>query len=196
MPIPGWNNLRLRARALLHRRRLDPRPSMAERCWAARGGRWFSGPVPQSGYNRLRRPERNARGVRPVYQPRDHSPRPMSSTEYHEPIEFLSEETRDMHRAIVSAIEELEAIDWYQQRADAVKDDHMKQILLHNKDEEVEHFLMTLEWIRRKMPKMDEEMRKYLFTEGPIHELEHAETGGGGEDKEDGAASLGIGSLK
>lgn len=120
----------------------------------------------------------------------------MASTEYHEPIEFLSEETRDMHRAIVSAIEELEAIDWYQQRADAVKDDHMKQILLHNKNEEVEHFLMTLEWIRRKSPKMDEEMRKYLFTEGPIHELEHAHEGGEAAAKDDGAASLGIGSLK
>jgi uncharacterized protein len=120
----------------------------------------------------------------------------MSSTEYHEPIEFLSDETRDMHRAIVSAIEELEAIDWYQQRADAVTDDHMRQILLHNKDEEIEHFLMTLEWIRRKMPKMDEEMRKYLFTEGPIHELEHAHEHGGEDAADDGAASLGIGSLK
>jgi len=118
----------------------------------------------------------------------------MSSTEYHEPIELLSQETLDMHRALVSAIEELEAIDWYQQRADAVKDDHMKQILLHNKNEEIEHFLMTLEWIRRKSPKMDEQMRKYLFTEGPIHELEHADENGG--SKEDGGSSLGIGSLK
>lgn len=120
----------------------------------------------------------------------------MSSTEYHEPIEFLSQETQDMHRAIVSAIEELEAIDWYQQRADAVQDEHMKKILLHNKDEEIEHFLMTLEWIRRKMPKMDEEMRTYLFTEGPITELEAHATDGGSGDGGDSDRSLGIGSLR
>lgn len=96
-----------------------------------------------------------------------------------------------MHRAIVSAIEELEAIDWYQQRADAVQDQDMKEILLHNKHEEIEHFLMTLEWIRRKMPKMDEEMRKYLFSEGPITELEQASGGAAG-----GSGSLGIGGLK
>ncbi len=120
----------------------------------------------------------------------------MSSTEYHEPIEFLSQDTIEMHRALVSAIEELEAIDWYQQRADAAKDDHLRQILLHNKNEEIEHFLMTLEWVRRKTPKMDEQMRKYLFTEGPLTEIEdqakEAAAGGGSG----GEGSLGIGSLK
>ena len=118
----------------------------------------------------------------------------MSHTELHEPIEFLSEETLEMHRAIISAIEELEAIDWYQQRADASKDDHLREILIHNKHEEIEHFLMSLEWIRRRTPKMDEQMRKYLFTEGPLTEIEEGE--GSGSSKSGGAGSLGIGSLK
>lgn len=96
----------------------------------------------------------------------------MSSTEYHEPISLLSAETLDMHRALVSAIEELEAIDWYQQRADACEDDNLVKILLHNKHEEIEHFLMTLEWIRRKSPAFSERMKKYLFSEGEITALE------------------------
>lgn len=66
----------------------------------------------------------------------------MSEPQFHEPRELLSEETRDMHRAIVSVIEELEAIDWYQQRADACSDDALRSILLHNKNEEVEHALI------------------------------------------------------
>ncbi|MBI1356660.1 MAG: ferritin [Acidobacteria bacterium] len=121
----------------------------------------------------------------------------MASTEYHEPLELLSPETADMHRALVSAIEELEAIDWYQQRADACGDEDLKAILVHNKREEMEHFLMTLEWIRRKSPDMSEKMKRYLFTTLPITEIEEAEkagaeTGGagGGDD------SLGLGSLK
>jgi len=120
----------------------------------------------------------------------------MASTAYHEPPELLSTETKEMHRALVSAIEELEAIDWYQQRADACEDEDLKAILLHNKEEEMEHFLMTLEWIRRRSPKFSDEMKKYLFTEGPLTELEeHAKAGGeaGGAGASDG--SLGIGNL-
>lgn len=126
------------------------------------------------------------------------------SNEYHEPYEILSGETRDMHRAIVSLIEEFEAIDWYQQRAEACGDDHLAEILLHNKREEMEHAMMSLEWIRRKLPALDEHARTYLFTEGPIHALEEHSVeheDGSGEDapKERVAASdgsLGIGSLK
>lgn len=92
----------------------------------------------------------------------------MASEGYHEPVGELSDETRDMHRAIVSLMEELEAIDWYQQRADACKDPELAEILAHNRDEEKEHAAMVLEWIRRRDPKLDEELKDYLFTEGEI----------------------------
>jgi len=86
----------------------------------------------------------------------------------HEAASDLSEETRNMHRAIVSLIEELEAVDWYQQRADACKDKELKAILAHNRDEEKEHAAMLLEWIRRKDPAFDKELKDYLFTDKPI----------------------------
>ena len=87
---------------------------------------------------------------------------------YHEPIEELSDETRDMHRAITSLMEELEAVDWYNQRVDACKDSALKAILAHNRDEEKEHAAMVLEWIRRKDPLFDKELKDYLFTDKPI----------------------------
>lgn len=92
----------------------------------------------------------------------------MSSVGYHEPVEELSAETRDMHQAIVSLMEELEAVDWYNQRADVCKDPDLKAILEHNRDEEKEHASMILEWIRRKDPRFSKEMKDYLFTEKPI----------------------------
>lgn len=92
----------------------------------------------------------------------------MSSEGYHEPIAELSNETRDMHRAIVSLMEELEAVDWYNQRIDACKDQELKDILIHNRDEEKEHAAMVLEWIRRKDPVLDKELKDYLFTDKPI----------------------------
>ena len=92
----------------------------------------------------------------------------MSSEQFHEPIEALTAETREMHRAIVSLMEELEAIDWYQQRIDACQDKELKHILAHNRDEEKEHAAMTLEWIRRNDPQFDKELREYLFTDKPI----------------------------
>jgi ferritin-like protein len=88
----------------------------------------------------------------------------MSSVGYHEPIEELSDQTRDMHRAIVSLMEELEAVDWYNQRADACQDPELKAILQHNRDEEKEHAAMVLEWIRRNDPAMSKELKDYLFT--------------------------------
>jgi len=87
---------------------------------------------------------------------------------YHEPIEELSEQTRNMHRAIVSLMEELEAIDWYNQRVDACNEPELKAILAHNRDEEKEHAAMTLEWIRRNDPSFDKELRDYLFTNKTI----------------------------
>jgi len=86
----------------------------------------------------------------------------------HEAVSDLSIETRDMHRAIVSLIEELEAVDWYQQRAEACTEPALKAILAHNRDEEKEHAAMLLEWIRRKDPKVSKELQDYLFTEAPI----------------------------
>ena len=92
----------------------------------------------------------------------------MANEGYHEAIEDLSDETRDMHRAIVSLMEELEAVDWYNQRVDACKDAELAAILAHNRDEEKEHAAMVLEWIRRKDPKLDEELRDALFKDGPV----------------------------
>lgn len=92
----------------------------------------------------------------------------MSSVGYHEPIDEMSDETRDMHRALVSLMEELEAIDWYNQRADACKDSELKSILEHNRDEEKEHASMVLEWIRRRDPRFSKELKDYLFTQKPL----------------------------
>ncbi len=92
----------------------------------------------------------------------------MSNEGYHEPVEELREATRDMHRAITSLMEELEAVDWYNQRVDACKDTELKAILAHNRDEEKEHAAMVLEWIRRRDPSFDSELREYLFKDDPI----------------------------
>lgn len=92
----------------------------------------------------------------------------MSSVGYHEPVGELSDETRDMHRAIVSLMEELEAIDWYNQRADACKDPELRAILAHNRDEEKEHAAMVLEWICRRDAVMSKELREFLFSNKPI----------------------------
>lgn len=86
----------------------------------------------------------------------------------HEPAGQLSPQTIDMHRAIVSLIEELEAVDWYQQRVDACRDPELKAILAHNRDEEKEHAAMVLEWIRRNDPRFSKELKDYLFTEKPL----------------------------
>ena len=92
----------------------------------------------------------------------------MANEGYHEPYELLSDDTRYMHRAIISLMEELEAVDWYNQRIDVCKDEELKKILIHNRDEEKEHAAMTLEWIRRRDKKFDEELKEYLFTEEVI----------------------------
>lgn len=111
---------------------------------------------------------------------------------YHEPAEELSEQARNYHRALNSLKEEIEAVDWYNQRVDLTKDEDLKKILAHNRDEEIEHACMTLEWLRRNMDGWDEELRTYLFTEGDVTELEEGE-----EKSEDSKESsdLGIGKL-
>jgi len=98
----------------------------------------------------------------------------MSSTGLHESAEHLGPETIDMHRAIVSLMEELEAVDWYQQRSRATTDTELRQLLEHNRDEEKEHASMLLEWIRRHDEAFDHHLRTYLWSEGPITAVEAA----------------------
>ncbi len=135
-----------------------------------------------------------------------------NSGSYHEPYELLSQDAKDMHRALVTVMEELEAIDWYQQRAEACGDTELRDILLHNKNEEIEHAMMTIEWIRRHSPRFDEQARVYLFSNGPIIDVEKKEMGSEGSGQGNGGASgarpgarsgaagaagsLGIGSLR
>jgi uncharacterized protein len=92
----------------------------------------------------------------------------MAHEGYHEPVDKLSPETLNFHRAVESLIEELEAVDWYNQRANACTDEELKAVLEHNRDEEIEHAAMTLEWIRRRSPAFDKQLRNILFKTGPI----------------------------
>ncbi|MFH0943641.1 MAG: encapsulin-associated ferritin-like protein [Planctomycetota bacterium] len=101
----------------------------------------------------------------------------MANAGFHEEVSDLKVATRDMHRAIKSLMEELEAVDWYNQRADACKDKHLKAILVHNRDEEKEHAAMLLEWIRRTDATFSKELKDYLFTDKPIALLESKHKG-------------------
>lgn len=137
----------------------------------------------------------------------------MASTGFHESEARLQPRTKEHHRAIVSLMEELEAVDWYDQRIDATDDPELREILTHNRDEEKEHAAMTLEWLRRRDPELDRYLRMYLFTEGSIIGIEEAaedgagvgtiSAGGNGHGHGHGVppsngkgASLGIGSLR
>jgi ferritin-like protein len=120
-----------------------------------------------------------------------------NSVGLHESEDRLQTETMDRHRALTSMQEELEAVDWYDQRVDAASDEDLKDILAHNRDEEIEHFVMVLEWLRRRNPKVDEELKARLFATGSITKQEAEEKASDGAGRElvsDG--SLGIGSLK
>jgi ferritin-like protein len=131
----------------------------------------------------------------------------MSSESTHEPYDLLSDETKNLHRAIVSLVEELEAVDWYNQRASVCPDEELRAVLRHHRDEEIEHAMMNLEWIRRHDVVFDRHMRTYLFTSGLITEIEAEAKGppdsgeGSSESKvvaagPGGSGSLGIGSLR
>lgn len=96
----------------------------------------------------------------------------MCAEAYHEPLELIPEEARDYHRAIISMIEELQAIDWYHQRITATKDSELQAILEHNRDEEKEHAAMLLEYLRRRDAALDNELKDYLFKEGDIAKME------------------------
>lgn len=115
------------------------------------------------------------------------------STGFHESTDLLKPETLDRHRAIVSLTEELEAVDWYDQRVDAATDDELRAILAHNRDEEKEHAAMVLEWLRRKDRALDSALRLYLFAEGSIVDRE---TEGEAAETSAGDGSLRIGSLR
>ncbi|MGE5149446.1 MAG: encapsulin-associated ferritin-like protein [Rhodospirillaceae bacterium] len=126
----------------------------------------------------------------------------MSSESLHEDAETLGAGVVDTHRAIVSLMEELEAVDWYNQRAKATADSTLRAVLEHNRDEEKEHAAMALEWIRRNDPTFAQHLKTFLFTDGPITGIEaemvHGEGGDGGGESGPSSAdgSLGIGSLR
>jgi ferritin-like protein len=127
----------------------------------------------------------------------------MSSETLHESAEKIGAEAVDTHRAIVSLMEELEAVDWYNQRAKATSNPELRAILEHNRDEEKEHAAMALEWLRRTDPKFAQHLKTFLFSEGPITEIEAEVVHGAGGGGEEGGAptaagdgSLGIGSLR
>lgn len=101
----------------------------------------------------------------------------MSSESLHEDKADLSRETRDLHRALVSLTEELDAVDWYRQRAEGCRDDALKEILLHNMREEMEHSAMLIEWLRRRQPDFANVLRTYLFTDQPITAIEAVNEG-------------------
>jgi hypothetical protein len=123
----------------------------------------------------------------------------MSSESLHEPADLVSEDTKNMHRAIVSLREELDAVDWYQQRAEACSDDDLRDVLVHNKNEEIEHAMMVLEWIRRHNPTFDANIGKYIHSSGSILATESAQAAAAGSEGGGGGTaspSLGIGSLR
>ena len=116
----------------------------------------------------------------------------MASEILHEDAAKLGPEAVDRHRAIASLMEELEAVDWYDQRVKATDDEELREILAHNRDEEKEHAAMVLEWLRRRDAALSEQLKAYLFKEGPIRDSEPSPGSAGAQV--DG--SLGIGSLK
>ena len=119
----------------------------------------------------------------------------MSSESLHEDPKAIGPETIDKHRAIASLTEELEAVDWYDQRIAATDDEELKAVLRHNRDDEKEHAAMVLEWLRRRDPVLDTNLRKYLFGEGPLA-AQIAEEQGEPPTPEGSEGHLGIGDLR
>lgn len=120
----------------------------------------------------------------------------MSSEGLHEPASLLDEATIDHHRAMTSLCEELEAIDWYDQRADATSDPSLAAVFAYNRDDEKEHAAMLLEWLRRRDPVLDTNLRTFMFTSGPITEAGSIAGDTGAAPVARASGSLGIGSLK
>jgi len=120
----------------------------------------------------------------------------MGSEGLHEPLEMLDEATLDYHRAMTSLCEEFEAVDWYNQRAIATNDESLATVLAHNRDEEKEHAIMLLEWLRRHDAVIDKNLRTYLFTTLPITEVERQAMGANTSSSPTSSGSLGLGSLR
>lgn len=100
-----------------------------------------------------------------------------TSSEWHENYDEMTETARNFSRAVKSVQEELEAVDWYNQRAQATRNKQLRRILEHNRDEEIEHAMMTLEYLRRTNAMFDKHMRTYLFSEGDIVDVEEKAEG-------------------
>lgn len=115
----------------------------------------------------------------------------MAGEVYTEPYEKIGDCGRDIAKAIKSLREELEATDYYHQRAQTTTDPDLKKIFEHNRDEEKEHAVMLLEWLRRNMDGWDKELKEYIFTSAPITEIENAGSDAKGPDR----GGLGIGKL-
>jgi ferritin-like protein len=120
----------------------------------------------------------------------------LASEGFHEPLELLDEATVDHHRAMTSLCEELEAIDWYDQRVKATSDESLAAVLAYNRDDEKEHAAMALEWLRRRDSALDANLRKFLFTSGPITEIGDETSEDAADPATDASGSLGIGGLK
>ena len=110
---------------------------------------------------------------------------------YYEPYSELSAAAREFERVIQSLVEELDAINLYNQRADVTQDESVRALTLHNRNEEIEHAVMLFEWLRRKTPEFDKQMRTYFFTSLPITEVEERATGSGGSSDSPSSGSLG-----
>ncbi|MDR1886048.1 MAG: ferritin-like domain-containing protein [Synergistaceae bacterium] len=114
---------------------------------------------------------------------------------FYEPYSELSQEAKSLDSAIASLMEELEATNWYHQRYETASDSDLKEIMLHNRDEEIEHCAMLIEWLRRNVPEFDRELRAYLFTDDRLTEVEASVTAAGSSGPP-ARNSLGIGSLR
>ncbi|MGK2871107.1 MAG: encapsulin-associated ferritin-like protein [Alphaproteobacteria bacterium] len=117
----------------------------------------------------------------------------------HESTDTLTPQTIDRHRAIASLMEELEAVDWYNQRVDAAGDTALRDILAHNRDEEMEHAVMIIEWLRRNNPTFHGFLQTYLYTSGSIvgrEATQDEEMAPVGEPTSGCEQGLGIGSLR
>lgn len=118
---------------------------------------------------------------------------------FYVPYSDLSKEARTLDFAIASTMEELEAINYYNQRADVATDESLKEIMIHNRNEEIEHVAMLIEWFRRNNSEFHEQLKMYLFTDLPITEVEEEATAGGeapAGGKKGGTPSLGLGALR
>ncbi len=115
-------------------------------------------------------------------------------SQYHEPVEELQPQDRDIVRALESLKEEIEAVNWYHQRVSTCSDPELKKVLAHNRDEEIEHAVMSIEWLRRNMGAWEENLKTYLVTTQSIVELEEGEEEA--SENNNSTQSLNIGSLK